>query len=192
MYDKLKKLVITSFVLSAVFVVIYVCFALSLKPEELYEMTVSDFSVGITEADSYTNDSSLGELSSAKALSQTKEYMLVLHFTVTTQEENTADDLFSVKITFGSIDVLDGRCEEVNSGTMHEMVFTNGENGNLSRSTTVSFSVPQGKDVVKEVRMLMRLKPMRVGFSTVSFGFESRDVYFAGDCGGFTQSVHVV
>lgn len=99
------------------------------------------------------------------------QYMLFISFDVTARRDNNGQSLLNVDFTFDTLDVLDGTMEDVSTGMIQTMVFTDAVTGVTGKTSTVSFKIPDRSASPKTINIIVRLTPLQAGQSHISIGY---------------------
>ncbi len=137
------------------------------------------------------NDSELKEVAKYSKLSVDTDYLLEIGFKVSANKANDGNKLINIALSFSDINVLDGRLEEVGSGSHTDFTFTT-DQGTQGKKSFVYFKLPSEANAIKEIRIAVKLSPIIHGQSHVSMIFESSDAMLVGsDSDGFTKNVEI-
>lgn len=120
-------------------------------------------------------------------------YYLFVSFDIISAKNNDGQSLLDLNITFDSLDVMDGTIEDVSTGMLESMVFTDATTGNLAKTTTASFKIPALSTEPKTIEMIVKLKPVNIGESHILLGFEydeSGDYKILGS-DGYTKNLTI-
>lgn len=99
-------------------------------------------------------------------------YFLFLTFDITAARNNDGQSIMDLKITFDSLDVMDGTIEDVSTGNIVSMTFTDSETQKEGRTTTASFKIPAFSAEPKKIEMIVKLRPISVGESHILISYD--------------------
>lgn len=141
------------------------------------DIEISDPVFGFVRAADYDPETfDIDSASKWTDLELDEEYYLFLTLNVAARRDNDGQSLLSVKVTFDSLNILNGTMEDVGSGLIEEMIFYNADadagTGNMGKTTTVSFKIPSLSAEPKTINMIVRLQPVQVGQSHIIIGYD--------------------
>ena len=137
------------------------------------DITVSDPVFGfISEAEYDPATSVIDTYKKWTALDVDTSYYLFLSFDVTAARDNDGQSLLDLNITFDALNVMDGTIEDVSTGMIQSLVFTDAVTGNVGKTTTASFKIPALSAEPKTIEMIVKLRPVDVGESHIMIGYD--------------------
>lgn len=168
---KASKLVFLAFVCCAISIFFSAC--KKNKTFDSSDIDISDPQFGFVKEDEYDpNNFDINTAANWTTLDADTDYYLFLTFDVTARQNNRGTDILHVNIIFDAINVLNGTMEDVSTGDIVEMPFTDANTGNPGKETKVSFKIPSLSTKPKTINMIIRLKPIQIGESHISIGYE--------------------
>ena len=158
------------------------------------DITVSDPVFGFISEAEYDPATSVIDTSKKwTALDVDTSYYLFLTFDVTSARNNDGQSLLDVNITFDALNIMEGTIEDVSTGLIEELVFTDAVTGNVGKTTTASFKIPALSAEPKTIEMIVKLRPVDVGESHIIIGFdydESNEYKILGS-DGYTKNLKI-
>lgn len=158
------------------------------------DITVSDPEFGFIREEEYDPATSVIDTSKKwTALDVDTSYYLFLSFDVTAARDNDGQSLLDLNITFDSLNVMDGTIEDVSTGIIESLIFTDATTGNLGKTTTASFKIPALSAEPKKINMILKLRPIDVGESHIMIGYnydESGEYKILGS-DGYTKNLAI-
>lgn len=137
------------------------------------DITVSDPVFGFISEAEYDPATSVIDTSKKwTALDVDTSYYLFLSFDITSARNNDGQSLLDVNITFDALNIMEGTIEDVSTGLIEELVFTDAVTGNIGKTTTASFKIPSLSADPKTIEMIVKLRPVDVGESHIIIGFD--------------------
>lgn len=137
------------------------------------DITVSDPVFGFISEAEYDPATSVIDTSKKwTALDVDTSYYLFLSFDVTAKRDNDGQSLLDLNITFDALNVMDGTIEDVSTGMIESLVFTDAVTGNVGKTTTASFKIPSLSAEPKTIEMIVKLRPVDVGESHIMIGYD--------------------
>lgn len=137
------------------------------------DITVSDPVFGFISEAEYDPATSVIDTSKKwTALDVDTSYYLFLSFDVTAARDNDGQSLLDLNITFDALNVMDGTIEDVSTGMIESLVFTDAVTGNVGKTTTASFKIPSLSSEPKKIEMIVKLRPVDVGESHIMIGYD--------------------
>jgi hypothetical protein len=137
------------------------------------DITVSDPVFGFISEAEYDPATSVIDTSKKwTALDVDASYYLFLSFDVTAARDNDGQSLLDLNITFDALNVMDGTIEDVSTGMIESLVFTDAVTGNVGKTTTASFKIPSLSSEPKKIEMIVKLRPVDVGESHIMIGYD--------------------
>jgi hypothetical protein len=120
-------------------------------------------------------------------------YFLFLTFDITAARNNDGQSIMDLKITFDSLDVMDGTIEDVSTGNIVSMTFTDSETQKEGRTTTASFKIPAFSAEPKKIEMVVKLRPVNVGEShiIISYNYDSPEGCKILGSDGYTKNLKI-
>lgn len=158
------------------------------------DITVSDPVFGFISEDEYDPATSVIDTSKKwTALDVDTSYYLFLSFDVTAARDNDGQSLLDLNITFDALNVMDGTIEDVSTGMIESLVFTDAITGNVGKTTTASFKIPALSAEPKKIEMIVKLRPVDVGESHIVIGYEydSEGEYKILGSDGYTKNLKI-
>ena len=157
------------------------------------DIQVSDPVFGFISEEEY--DPAVGVDTSKKwtSLDVDTSYYLFLSFDVSSMRDNDGQSLLDLNITFDSLDVMDGTIEDVSTGMIQSLTFTDAVTGNKGKTTTASFKIPALSAEPKKIDMIMKITPMNVGESHIIIGFnyDTDEDYKILGTDGYTKNLKI-
>lgn len=156
------------------------------------DITISEPVFGFISEDEYDPSTSVIDTSKKwTSLDVDKSYYLFLSFDINSVRNNDGQSLLDVKITFESINVMDGTIEEVGTGNVQNMKITDAGTGIEGKVSTASFKIPAFSSETKTIEMIIKLRPVNVGESLISIGYN-----YDSDCkvlgsDGYTKNLEI-
>jgi hypothetical protein len=99
-------------------------------------------------------------------------YFLFISFDITAARNNDGQSLIDINITFDSLNIMEGVIEDVNTGIIENMIFTDANTGNIGKTTTASFKIPASSADPKKIEMIVKLRPISVGESHILISYD--------------------
>ena len=99
-------------------------------------------------------------------------YYLFLSFDITAARDNDGQSLIDLNVTFDSLNIMEGTIEDVSTGIIEDMIFTDATTGNIGKTTTASFKIPSLSSQPKTIEMIIKLRPVDVGESHIIIGYD--------------------
>ena len=158
------------------------------------DITVSDPVFGFISEDEYDPATSVIDTSKKwTALDVDSSYYLFLSFDVTAARDNDGQSLLDLNITFDALNVMDGTIEDVSTGMIESLVFTDAVTGNVGKTTTASFKIPALSSQPKRIEMIVKLRPVDVGESHIVIGYDydSEGKYKILGSDGYTKNLKI-
>ena len=156
------------------------------------DITISEPVFGFISEDEYDPSTSVIDTSKKwTSLDVDKAYYLFLSFDVNSVRDNDGQSLLDVKITFDSIDVMEGTIEDVGTGNIQNLIITDAGTGNVGRTTTASFKIPAFSSETKTIEMIVKLSPVNIGEShiIISYNYDSDCNLLGSD--GYTKNLEI-
>ena len=136
------------------------------------DITVSDPIFGFIDESEYDPASSVIDTSKKwTSLNVDTTYYLFLTFDVTAARNNDGQSLLDLNITFDALNILEGTIEDVSTGLIQDLIFTDAVTGNVGKTTTASFKIPAESAKPKKIEMIVKLVPVDVGESHIIIGY---------------------
>ena len=137
------------------------------------DITVSEPVFGFISEAEYDPATSVIDTSKKwTALDVDTSYYLFLSFDVTAARNNDGQSLLNLNITFDALNVMDGTIEDVSTGMVSSLTFTDATTGNVGKTTTASFKIPALSAEPKTIEMIVQLRPVDVGESHIIIGYD--------------------
>lgn len=137
------------------------------------DITVSEPVFGFISEAEYDPATSVIDTSKKwTALDVDTSYYLFLSFDVTAARNNDGQSLLNLNITFDALNVMDGTIEDVSTGMVSSLTFTDAATGNVGKTTTASFKIPALSAEPKTIEMIVQLRPVDVGESHIIIGYD--------------------
>ena len=137
------------------------------------DITVSDPVFGFISEDDYDpTTSKIDTTQKWTSLDVDTSYYLFLSFDITAARNNDGQSLLDLNITFDSLNVMDGTVEDVSTGMIESLVFTDAVTGNIGKTTTVSFNITALSTEPKKIEMIVKIRPIDVGESHIIIGYD--------------------
>lgn len=158
------------------------------------DVTVSDPEFGFISEDEYDPATSVIDTSKKwTALDVDSAYYLFLSFDITAARNNDGQSLIDVKITFDALNIMEGTIEDVSTGMIQNMIFTDATTGNVGKTTTVSFKIPALSAEPKTIEMIIKLKPVDVGEShiMIAYDYDPEGDYKILGSDGYTKNLKI-
>ena len=116
------------------------------------------------------------------SLSIDKNYTLELKFSITANADNDGTQMIDTILSFADIEILNGNIKEAETGKQAVQTTINSDTGATRKDITLSFKVPEQKDVQKEITILVGLDPMDTADnSQMTVSFASDDARITGN-----------
>lgn len=158
------------------------------------DITVSDPVFGFISEDDYDpTTSKIDTTQKWTALDVDTAYYLFLSFDITAARNNDGQSLLDLNITFDALNVMDGTVEDVSTGMIESLVFTDAVTGNVGKTTTVSFKIPALSTEPKRIEMIVKLRPVDVGEShiVISYSYDPEGEYKILGSDGYTKNLKI-
>lgn len=158
------------------------------------DITVSDPVFGFISEAEYDPATSVIDTSKKwTALDVDTSYYLFLSFDITSARNNDGQSLLDVNITFDALNIMEGTIEDVSTGLIEELVFTDAVTGNIGKTTTASFKIPPLSADPKTIEMIVKLRPVDVGESHIIIGFDydADEEYKILGSDGYTKNLKI-
>ena len=124
------------------------------------DIEISGLTFGFVRAEDYDPETfDIENAAQWTTLDVDTEYYLFLTLDIQARRDNDGQSLLNIKITFDSLDILEGTMEDVSTG-------------NIGKSTTVSFKIPSLSAEPKKINMIVSLQPIMVGESHIIIGYD--------------------
>lgn len=137
------------------------------------DVTVSEPVFGFISEAEYDPATSVIDTSKKwTSLNVDTSYYLFLSFNITAARDNDGQSLLDLNITFDALNVMDGTIEDVSTGMVESMIFTDATTGNVGKTTTASFKIPSLSAEPKTIEMIVKLRPVDVGESHIIIGYD--------------------
>lgn len=115
-------------------------------------------------------------------LSIDKNYTLELRFSITANSDNDGTQMIDTVLSFADINILNGSIKEAETGKQTVQTPIDSETGVTRKDITLSFKVPDQKDVQKEIIILVGLDPVdTTDSSQMTVAFASEDAKITGN-----------
>ncbi len=161
--------------------------------EKPTDITISEPVFGFVSEEDYDPGASIDTSHKWSKLQVDLSYYLFLSLDVTAARDNAGQDLIDINITFDSLNIMEGTIEDVNTGVIENLIFTDAITGNLGKTTTASFKIPASSDEPKKIEMVIKLRPVNVGESHIIIGynFDSSDGGKILGSDGYTKNLKI-
>ncbi len=137
------------------------------------DIEISGLTFGFVRAEDYDPETfDIENAAQWTTLDVDTEYYLFLTLDIQARRDNDGQSLLNIKITFDSLDILEGTMEDVSTGMIETMTFQDANTGNIGKSTTVSFKIPSLSAEPKKINMIVSLQPIMVGESHIIIGYD--------------------
>jgi hypothetical protein len=104
-------------------------------------------------------------------------YYLVYSYDIISLSNNDGTHIVNLELTVESVDIIQSKLIESNSGDTSELTFYN-TSGSLSKKTTVTIILPVVENSIKNNFIIIQLKPLISGTTEVRYVFDSSTVTF--------------
>ena len=157
------------------------------------DITVSEPVFGFISEDEYNADPSADVSKKRTSLDVDTAYFLFISFDITAARNNDGQSLIDINITFDSLNIMEGTIEDVNTGIIENMIFTDATTGNVGKTTTASFKIPSSSSEPKKIEMVVKLRPVNVGEShiIISYNYDSPDNCKILGSDGYTKNLKI-
>ncbi|MBO5286959.1 MAG: hypothetical protein J6B34_02420 [Clostridia bacterium] len=158
------------------------------------DITVSDPEFGFIREEEYDPATSVIDTSKKwTTLDVDTSYYLFLSFDITSARDNDGQSLLDLNITFDALNVMDGTIEDVSTGDISSLVFTDAVTGNIGKTTTASFKIPALSSEPKKIEMIVKLRPVDVGESHIIIGYnyDAGSEYKILGSDGYTKNLQI-
>ena len=157
------------------------------------DITVSEPVFGFISEDEYNADPSADVSKKRTSLDVDTAYFLFISFDITAARNNDGQSLIDINITFDSLNIMEGTIEDVNTGIIENMIFTDATTGNVGKTTTASFKIPSSSSEPKKIEMVVKLRPVNVGEShiIISYNYDSTDNCKILGSDGYTKNLKI-
>ncbi len=191
---KRLKYLITAMCLTAVLLLCCTsCFGGKKNATGSSDITVSEPVFGFISEDEYNADPSADISKKRTSLDVDTAYFLFISFDITAARNNDGQSLIDINITFDSLNIMEGTIEDVNTGIIENMVFTDATTGNIGKTTTASFKIPATSSEPKKIEMVVKLRPVNVGEShiIISYNYDSPENCKILGSDGYTKNLKI-
>ena len=158
------------------------------------DITVSEPVFGFISEEEYDPATSVIDTSKKwTSLNIDTSYYLFLSFDIASSRDNDGQSLLDVNITFDSLNIMEGTIEDVSTGMIENMIFTDAVTGNIGKTTTASFKIPASSAAPKTIEMIVKLRPVDVGESHIIIGYDydpTEDYKILGS-DGYTKNLKI-
>ena len=157
------------------------------------DITVSEPVFGFISEDEYNADPSADISKKRTSLDVDQAYFLFISFDITAARNNDGQSLIDINITFDSLNIMEGTIEDVNTGIIENMIFTDANTGNIGKTTTASFKIPAFSSEPKKIEMIVKLRPVNVGEShiIISYNYDSPEGCKILGSDGYTKNLKI-
>ena len=157
------------------------------------DIRVGDPVFGFISEEEYTPGTEIDTSKKWTALDVDTSYYLFLSFDVTSARDNDGQSLLDLNITFDSLNVMDGTIEDVSTGMIQSLIFTDATTGNQGKTTTASFKIPSLSAEPKKIEMIMKIRPLNVGESHIIIGYsyDAEGEYKILGSDGYTKNLKI-
>ena len=157
------------------------------------DITVSEPVFGFISEDEYNANPSADISKKRTSLDVDTAYFLFISFDITAARNNDGQSLIDINITFDSLNIMEGTIEDVNTGIIENMIFTDATTGNIGKTTTASFKIPSTSSEPKKIEMVVKLRPVNVGEShiIISYNYDSPEDCKILGSDGYTKNLKI-
>ena len=164
----------------------------SCKKKTGTDITVSEPVFGFLNEQEYEENPSMDSAKKRTSLDVDTAYFLFISFDITAARNNDGQSLIDINITFDSLNIMEGTIEDVNTGLIENMVFTDATTGNTGKTTTASFKIPANSSEPRRIEMVVKLRPVNVGEShiIISYNYDAAGYKILGS-DGYTKNLKI-
>ena len=165
----------------------------SCKKKTGTDITVSEPVFGFLNEEEYEENPSMDSSKKRTSLDVDTAYFLFISFDITAARDNDGQSLIDINITFDSLNIMEGTIEDVNTGLIENMVFTDATTGNTGKTTTASFKIPAESSEPRRIEMVVKLRPVNVGEShiIISYNYDSPEDCKILGSDGYTKNLKI-
>jgi len=135
------------------------------------DITISEPVFGFVSEEDYDPGAPIDTSHKWTSLNVDTAYYLFLSLDITAARDNDGQSLIDINITFDSLNIMEGTIEDVNTGIIENLIFTDAVTGNIGKTTTASFKIPASSADTKTISMTIKLRPVNVGESHIIIGY---------------------
>lgn len=161
------------------------------------DIEISTPSFGFVKAEEYDPDPNTFDFNDSApawtALDVDTDYYLFISLTITSRRDNDGQSMLAIDLTFDALNIMDGTMQDVSTGYIQDMTFTDATTGNIGKTTTISFKIPDKSAEPKTIKMIVALKPVTAGESHIIIGYryDTSGEYKLLGSDGYTKNLKI-